>query len=276
VPGVNSPRGIRVDAGGRISVVDYWNQRIESVDASGQNALVFGFRGRRSLPGSLNFAWDMAFQPGTGRIFVANRESNDIVVFNSDGTFVMKWSRSGHKPGTVMLPQGLTFAPDGTLLVADSGNGRIQRFSIDSTGKGTYVAKYGQQGTVAMGPSFLNHPTGISVAADGTIWVADTLNGSIQSMSPTGTWTRYNRTSGQSFRVPWGVTVAPDGSIWVADTGHDQITKMDNTGHVIFTATGPQMGTSALNGPSAIAFGSNGHVYVSDTWNNRVIDLLGA
>ena len=158
VPGVNSPRGIRVDAGGRISVVDYWNQRIESVDASGQNAQVFGFRGRRSPPGSLNFAWDLAFQPGTGRIFVANRESNDIVVFNSDGTFIMKWSRSGHTNGTVMLPQGLTFAPDGTLLVADSGNGRIQRFSIDSTGKGTYVAKYGQQGTVAMDTMLLTGP----------------------------------------------------------------------------------------------------------------------
>ncbi len=277
VPGVNSPRGIEYDSvTGRIVVDDYWNQRIETVMLDGTGALVFGFRGVRTMSGALNFAWDVAVQPTTGRYFVANRESNQIVVFDASGNFIAKWGVSGSGPGQMKFPQGVAFAPDGTLIVDDSSNNRLERFSIDPSGMGTFVTSYGTQGTASMGPGFLNIPTGVSVAADGTIWVADTLNNSIQSLAPDGvTWTRFSKANGVPVKVPWGVTVGPDGNIWVADTGGNDIIKMTPAGVRIFTATGLDLGAGPLNGPTSIAFAPNGHTYVSDIWNNRVIDLLG-
>ena len=43
----------------------------------------WGKRGTRNDPGSLNFAWGVAVQPSTGRVFVANRESHEITVFDN-------------------------------------------------------------------------------------------------------------------------------------------------------------------------------------------------
>ncbi len=88
------------------------------------------------------------------------------------------------------------------------------------------MASYGSKGSAA---GQFSVPTGIDVAPDGTIWVADTQNNRIQKRNPsTGNWTTYSTANGLGlgFKSPWGVTVAPDGTIWVADTGRDRIVQM--------------------------------------------------
>src|SRR5205814_2000408 len=161
---------------GRLYVTDWWNQRIERINPDGTGVVAWGSRGTPDQVGSINFPWDLALQPGTNWVFVANRESHEIEVFDQDGTFLTRWSHRGTLNGEVTFPQGVTFAPDGTLLVADSGNDRIQRFSIGADGTGTWLATYGQSGSGSLGPGYLMTPTGISTEPDGTIWVADTTN----------------------------------------------------------------------------------------------------
>jgi DNA-binding beta-propeller fold protein YncE len=270
--GVNSPRGLSIDSLGRVYVSDWWNQRIDRWDPGGLNPFVWGFRGTVSEPGSINFAWDVAVQPGTDRVFLANRESHEIEVFESDGTYVTRWGTRGAGFGQFEFPQGADFAPDGTLVVTDSGNGRVQRFSIDGDGNGTAVAMYGVPGSSA---GEFDTPAGIGVAADGTIWVADTGNDRIQSRDPaTGFWSPFAQATGGSlFSAPWGVTVAPDGNIWIADSGKDRIVEMLPDGTLILSASGSAMGAGDLASPSAIGFGLDGTIYVSDTWNNRIIEL---
>jgi DNA-binding beta-propeller fold protein YncE len=270
--GVNSPRGLTVDSLGRIYVSDWWNQRIDRWDPGGQNPYAWGFRGTVAEPGSINFAWDVAIQPGTDRVFLANRESHEIEVFESDGTYVTRWGTRGQGLGKFEFPQGVDFAPDGTLVVTDAGNGRIQRFSIDGDANGTFVETYGGPGSAA---GEFDTPAGVGVAADGTIWVADTGNDRIQSREPgTGAWSAFAQATGGSlFSAPWGVAVAPDGDIWIADSGKDRIVEMEPDGTLIFSAVGAAMGAGDLAAPGAITFGLDGTVYVSDTWNNRIIEL---
>ena len=284
VPGVNSPRGVHVAANGQIYISDYWNQRVEYMNPNGTGAASFGFRGNVSQSGAINFAWDAAIQPVTGDIFVANRENNQIAVFSPTGTPVSIFGSNGTGQYQFSFPQGITFAPDGSLLVDDSGNDRIERFTMSADDQTpTWVATYGQFGAGSTSPAGdLNNPTGISVAPDGTIWVADTLNNRIQSVSSTGVWgvpiTKPTGTGVQMpFSVPWGVTVAPDGSIWVSDTGNNRIVSMDTSGHLIFSADESSMGIpptsqDTLVYPFAIAF-SGDTVYMSDIWNNRVLVL---
>lgn len=274
VTGANSPRGMAVDPSGRLYSTDWWNQRIVRRDADGANPMAFGFRGGPTEPGSINFAWDIALQPGTNRIFVANRENHEVEVFTADGAYVNRFASRGTGPGQLQFPQGIAFAPDGTLLVTDSLNDRVNRYQIQPDGSGVFLESFGTSGSVSDGPGRLDTPTGISVEADGTVWLADTANSSIQKRSPTGVWTRYTEAGGAgAFTRPWGVTVAPDGSIWVADTNNDRIVKMTVVGESVFALRGEDLGATALDAPFDIAFAPSGAIYVSDVWNNRVIEL---
>jgi streptogramin lyase len=142
---------------------------------------------------------------------------------------------------------------------------------VDATCNGSFVESYGTEGATV---GQLNTPTGIDVAADGTIWVADTRNSRIQKRSPSGVWTAFTAPVGAStFSVPWGVTVAPDGAIWVADSGRNRLVKADTAMKPAFVLDGAALGAGKLAYPYEIEFGAAGEVYVSDTFNNRVIEL---
>ena len=290
MPGVNAPRGIQVAPSGEIFVMDYWNQRVEygTLGAGGtiQGAQAFGVRGDPNQDGAINFAWSIALQPGTGNIFVANRESNQVEVFSPTGTTLAIDGTKGTAAGDFSFPQGIAFAPNGDLYVSDTGNDRIQEFTVNSNGTLNPVASYGTKGTGSGAPAGeLNQPTGITVSPDGsTLWVADTLNNRVQSLSLSShTWGtpiyKITGKGGGHLDVPWGVTVAPDGNIWVSDTGNNRIVSMTTAGALVFSATGAQMGVpdSAQGNqtiyPFAVAFGFGDDVYLTDTWNNRVLVL---
>ena len=273
--GANSPRGIALDTGGRIFVSDWWNQRIVRRALPAGAITTWGKRGIRGEVGALNFQWAVAVQPGTNHVFVANRESHEIKVFSNDGTKeLFVWGKRSATPGDFTFPQGMTFAPDGTLWVADSGNGRVQQFRVDvAAKKATFLRALGTKGT---GVGQFDMPTGISVAADGTIWVADTKNSRIQSYQG-GAWrTPILKPSGaatKAFNAPWGVTAAPDGSIWVADTANQRLVQMTASGVLQQEVTGSSAGTSEFVGPFQLIFAGSGTAYLSDTWGNRVIKL---
>jgi DNA-binding beta-propeller fold protein YncE len=259
---------------GAIYAVDWWNQRLEKFSANGTYLTKWGQRGTKTEPGSINFAWDAAVNPANGNVYVANRESHEIEVFDPNGNYVTRFGFRGTTTGKFTFPQGLTFDPsDGTLLVADSGNNRIQRFKILASGKGSFLASYGTKGA---GSGQFSIPTGIDVAPDGTIWVADTQNNRIQKRNPnTGNWTSYTIANGLglSFKSPWGVTVAPDGSIWVADTGRDRVVQMTASGDLIAMADKTTPGMGSMDAPFEVAFGTGGEIYVSVVWDNKIVEL---
>ena len=81
-------------------------------------------------------------------------------------------------------PFGVAVAPNGTVYVADRANHRIR--AIDpTTGQVTTFAGNGTAG-FADGPSAtaqFNGPTGVPVAPDGTIYVADFDNHRIRKIT---------------------------------------------------------------------------------------------
>jgi hypothetical protein len=83
-------------------------------------------------------------------------------------------------------PYGVAFAPNGNIYVADTYNQRI-RVTNPTTGQVTTLAGTGTEG-FADGPGTnarFNYPTGVAVAPNGNIYVADQGNQRIRAINPT-------------------------------------------------------------------------------------------
>jgi hypothetical protein len=61
-------------------------------------------------------------------VVVVDRHSGRLLVLDVAGTVIGMGSRQGWEPGLLMFPAGITRLSDGTLAVADEGNGRVQVF----------------------------------------------------------------------------------------------------------------------------------------------------
>jgi len=130
----------------------------------------------------------------------------------------------------------------------------------------------------------LNHPRGLAVGLDGTLYVADSLNHRIQAFDAEGNFLfgwgmyevgEYGTATGGNFNQPWGVAVGPDGNVYVADTWNHRVQVFTPEGEFI-RAWGQLGQLDAARdpedfwGPRAIAVGNDGLVYVADTGNKRI------
>lgn len=127
-----------------------------------------------------------------------------------------------------------------------------------------------------------NAPRGIAVAADGSIYVADSRNNRIQHFSADGEWLNSwgtfasvdaGEAPGGTFNEPWGIAIGPDGSVYVADTWNYRIQKFSADGKFItmWGHVGQGDTPDAFWGPRGLAVDANGRVYVTDTGNKRVV-----
>lgn len=105
--------------------------------------------------------------------------------------------------------------------------------------------------------------------------VVDPYEGKIQSLLPDRMIGSFGKEAGQ-LDAPRGVAIGPDGSIYVADSRNHRIQRFAEDGTFlnmwgsyadILSGDAPQ---GTFNEPWGIAVGSDGSVYVTDTWNHRV------
>ncbi|NJD69712.1 MAG: PKD domain-containing protein [candidate division NC10 bacterium] len=182
-------------------------------------------------------------------------------------------------------------APDGSLYIADGGNHRIRRVGPD--GMITTVAGTGYWGFSGdSGPATqatLYWPSGVAVASDGSLYIADSGNRRIRRVGPDGIITTMAGTgallgsSGDSgpatqatFSAVGGVVVAPDGSVYIGDSyrirrvGPDGIiTTVAGTGLAGFSGDGGPATLATLRG-GKVAVAPGGSLYIADTDNYRI------
>lgn len=140
----------------------------------------------------------------------------------------------------------------------------------------------------APGTAVYNGPLGLDADAAGNLYVADTDNHMIRKIAPNGTTTTVAGNglpgyqdgvgTGAQFHQPTDVAVAADGTLYVADNENDCIRKISPDGEVSTFAGAPGNGgfadgqgaSARFSSPTGVAIGSDGHVYVADTKNNRI------
>jgi DNA-binding beta-propeller fold protein YncE len=170
----------------------------------------------------------------------------------------------GKENGQFNFPRGLAVDNAGNILVCDSGNGRIQKFSP----AGVFLSVFGRTG---QGPGEFRDPGGIAVDSSGNIYVADVANQRVQKLKPDGTFLAEWKGPEPGFYGPRDVFIGPDNSVYVVDQGHSRIVKFDSNGKVLAT-----WGTAGENDgqfiePTSVAVdGKNNRVYVADPRSKRI------
>lgn len=173
--------------------------------------------------------------------------------------------------GQLDFPRGMTADGSGNILVADTGNGRIQKFSP----AGVYLTMFG---TAGRNDGELQEPNGLAVDGSGNIYVGDVGNQRIQKLNRDGKFIAQWKGPAPGFYGPRDIWVTSDNFVYVVDQGHARIVKFNSNG-AFLTAWGTQgQGDGEFVEPSAVTVSEkNERVYVADPRNKRiqVFDLAG-
>jgi DNA-binding beta-propeller fold protein YncE len=272
------PKGIAVDSAGNIFVADTYNHRIVILSVEGTAVSIIQQLGESnsSTPGQFSYPSGIAVTSDGATFYVADTYNHRIQVFTwdaNDSTYVLEdaWGDTpyGTGPKEFTHPEGVAVTTDGSVYVADTGNGRIQKF----TAGGAYSGEWGAPG-----------PTGLTIDADGNVWVAASGSSCIQKFTSGGAFIMTFGQQGSGnyrFNFARDVAIATDNQgrvvILVADTGNHCIKLYRPASYyeappaflAKWGASG-SCGDGDLCYPVSIAIDDDGYVFVGNANNNRV------
>jgi DNA-binding beta-propeller fold protein YncE len=166
--------------------------------------------------------------------------------------------------GQFDVPRGIAADLAGNILVADTNNNRIQKF----TPAGVYLNMFGALGQNA---GELREPNGLAVDSKGNIYVADVGNHRVQKLSADGRFIAQWRGPAPGFYGPRDIWVTPDDFVYVVDQGRARIVKLDTNGVVLATWGSQGPGDGQFDEPTAVAVDhKRDRVYVADPHNRRI------
>jgi sugar lactone lactonase YvrE len=222
--------------------------------------------------------------------YVADAGNNTIRIITADGSATVAGASGQHgsESGPAAharfnAPEGVAAAPDGTIYICDRYNSIIRKITADHVVT-TVAGRAGLTGRTdgaALSARF-NGPRRIAVAADGTIYVADTDNHAVRRILPAGTVETVVAPSESDRMDPIGIAVDAEGNVLVADAWTHVIRKIDPAGRMSIVAGLPgvsgsvdgPVGSARFNAPEGVAVDSDGAIYVADTGNHTIRKIV--
>jgi DNA-binding beta-propeller fold protein YncE len=263
--GVTAPVGVAVDpSGDRIYVTEAGAQRLVHI-YDGKGSEVGTFTPPKSTPATRVPVY-LALDPLNGDVYVSDRPSASIYVFDRDGAFRRRFEPA--RPLDPFAPLGLAFDRQGNLFVSDVGGPvhRILEFDRD----GVLLRSIGD-------PGQFSFPNGLAIDSLGNLFVADSNNGRVSVIDPTGRQIGAipRGVASGELGLPRGAAIDPSGRLYVSDsTGQVvRVYAIDRqTARPTYTgAVGVGgIGDGQFQYPNGVATDSRARVYVVDWANDRV------
>ncbi len=297
----SGPTGIALDSGNNLFIVDSNNQRIRKIVLGGNISSVAGngtadFKGdgAAATSATLNFPAGVAVDGG-GNVYIADQNNARIRKVISSGTISSVAGNGTNSYGgdgalapdaQLNVPSAIARDAAGNLFIADTGNHRIRRVTVDgriSTYAGNGTAGFGGDGAAASAAQ-LNNPSGLVMDGDGNLYVSDSGNHRVRRITPGGTISSVAGTgtagnagdggaaSSAQLSYPIGLAIDTAGNLYVADSGNNRVRRFAPGGSM---ATMP---TGSLNSPQGVAVDLAGNLYAADLYNHRIqkLDAKGA
>jgi sugar lactone lactonase YvrE len=114
----SGPSKIALDPSDNIYVLDEGNERIQKFDSSAKFVREFPLLGA-------DFGVDVY-----GFMYVLDPSAGKVVEQDPAGQILGKFGSSGKGSGQFKKPQGVAVAPDGSVIIADTGNARLMRVEL--------------------------------------------------------------------------------------------------------------------------------------------------
>lgn len=264
--GASTPTGIAVTgAGDRIYVSENGDDYQVKIFDVGGNVV-----GRMAFPthtGTDHVPVYVAIDPLTDEVYVSDRPTGSIHIFDRDGSWQREFTPAKSMPG--WQPLGLTFDDAGNLYVTEL------------RGPGQRVLVFDRAGEVTREigvDAGLDFPNGIAVDQAGNVWITDSNNGRVLAFDPTGAIVGQvaRGTTAGKLGLPRGLAIDGRGRVFVVDsTGsgvlvYGPLTDGERSPEYLgfFGGAGRANGQFAF--PVGAAVDDRGRVYVADTANGRV------
>jgi DNA-binding beta-propeller fold protein YncE len=167
------PHGLTVGPDDSIYCTDDQGHVVDKFTTEGRLLFTLGTRGQPSDTGAtsvdfrtivrsgppFHYPTNVAVSPA-GDLYVADGYGNArIHKFAADGRLLFSWGDPGGGPGQFRIPHGVAVSRDGTVLVADRENSRIQLFDPG----GRYLAEW----------TDVARPTQVFIDAVGDVYVSE-------------------------------------------------------------------------------------------------------
>jgi sugar lactone lactonase YvrE len=201
-----------------------------------------------------------------GNIIVSEVDRGCISVLSLSGERFQLFSSRGSGPGQCQNPHGVVMDGEGNILVADSGNRRIQKFTVE----GHFVREVGNDLLQ------LAYPSDIAFnASSRKVYVVDSGNHCIQVLNSNLTFHQTLGSHGRGkmqFSEPCGVACDSTGKVYVADSGNHRIQVFMSEGGFLRRFGKYGQGRGELNWPQYLAIDSSDSdtVYISESGNHRI------
>ena len=225
------PEGIAVGPDGSLYVTEYFDNRVYRFDRNGASTVVAG-DGTECRP--------------------ANPTDPSVPTTCGDGGPAVAAQLRG--------PEAVALAPDGSILIADTGNNCVRRVGTDGI-----IETVAGQCNGGGGPVAARTPPGPSLSPE-----AGTNGLGCDDCTATDAL----------LSEPFGLAVAPDGSFFVSDLLNDRVRRVGTDGRIFTVAGGgtPADGlgdggpalAAIVSRPGGLALGSDGSLYIAEPYSDRI------
>lgn len=206
--------GVAVDGNDNVYVSDASSRKVHVVSPDNRVLKVLDLSKQMSHIG--RFTIDKA----KNRLILPDLKENKIVVTDLDGNHLFSFGKRGDADGEFNLPQGVALEKDGTIVVADSFNARVQRF----TPQGEFKSKFGRRGD---SPGDFAIIKGVAVDSEDHIYITDGKLNQFSIFSNKGDFLlniggTFAATAGAKmaiggFLIPQGIDIDQNDRIYIVD-----------------------------------------------------------